>query len=124
MADPIEKKVVVKTRDGKSSPGKVYIQSWTKSERLKRSFKFWGFIWLLALISVFLPGAHFFLVPTFLIAGPIVARYIFKQESMVTGGETICPQCSKPLPIAKGPDIWPLDDLCSLCQTHVTLSIL
>lgn len=121
MENVIEKKVVVKTRDGKTSLGKVSIQQWSQPERLKRALKFGGFSWLLAVGSVFLPIAHFILVPLFLLAGPVVAILTFKQESVVLGGETICPSCQKPLPIVRSPNKWPLGDLCSSCQNHVVI---
>ena len=121
MNNKIEKQVTVKTRDGKSSAGKVFVQSWSRKERVKRSLKVLGFTWLLAVLSVFLPIAHFFLVPAFLIAGPIVAHFIYKQESAVLGGESLCPSCGKLLPIVGGPNKWPLEDLCSNCQTHVII---
>ena len=124
MDNKIEKQVIVKTRDGKSSSGKVIVQRWSRKGRVRRSLKILGFIWILAVLSVFLPIAHFILVPVFFIAGPIVAHFIYKQESAVVGGESLCPNCGKQLPIVSGPNKWPLEDLCSNCQTHVLVEML
>lgn len=117
----LEKQIIIKTQNGKSAPGKALIQTWTKPERTKRALKWLGAFWALALISVFLPLAHFVLVPFFLLTGPLVGAYLYRQESLLLGGEGTCPQCMQTLPLARGPDRWPSDDMCSLCQTNVIL---
>jgi hypothetical protein len=114
--------VIVKKWDASSSkPGKVRVESWDKSERTKRAIKTWAGGWGLAVASVFLPGAHFILVPTFLIATPFVAYFVSKQNSVILGGESVCPYCDKPFKIEKGPQKWPLEDVCTFCQNHVII---
>jgi hypothetical protein len=121
MITKSEVEVSVRTRNNKKSMGRVQIEKWSQPIRLRRALKALGISWLLALISVFLPGAHFILVPSFFIGGPFVAYYYYKQESMVLGGKGICPNCSKPLEIVRMPAKWPQEDLCSACQTHVII---
>jgi hypothetical protein len=104
---------------GKVSPGKVSVESWSKPERTKRALKAWGLGWCFAVASVFLPIAHFILVPAFLIGSPIVAYFISKQKSVILGGQSVCPSCGKTLEIVKGPENLPLEDVCTGCQNHV-----
>jgi len=114
--------VVVKTWDGRSSKkGNVSVESWEKPERLRRAIKTLGLGWGLAFISIFLPGAHFFLVPGFFVGGPVAAYLVSRQRSVVLGGEGICPNCGAKLIIVRGPVQWPLEDVCTQCQNHVRI---
>jgi hypothetical protein len=116
-----EQKVLVRTQSGKTAHGAVRVQSWSKSERTRRALKFWALAWVGALFCVLLPIVHFVLVPSLLLAGPTGAYIISQQTSIVLGGEALCPQCNQTLPLVRGPDKWPLTDLCSKCQTTVWL---
>ena len=69
-------------------------------ERMIRALKMGGLCWGFALVSILIPLAHFVLVPSFLIAGPIVGMYFYRLESMVIGGSGNCPACQKPFQIA------------------------
>lgn len=113
--------VIVRSSDGKTKPGKIYIRTWNEKQRLERSLKILGVGWGMAVISIFIPLAHFILVPGFLIGAPIAAFRAHRQKSGVLGGESICPNCGEVLPLVYGANIWPLQDLCSHCQTSVTI---
>lgn len=117
----LEMKVSVRLRDGRQVPGVVRVQSWSKTERTRRALKFWVIAWIAAVFCVMLPIVHFVLVPSLLLAGPTGAYIISQQTSVVLGGEATCPQCGVPLPLVRSPDRWPLTDLCSKCQTSVTI---
>jgi hypothetical protein len=52
--------------------GILHLQSFDSKERKIRAAKIWGFMWLLALLSLPIIVAHFVLVPGFLIAGPVM----------------------------------------------------
>ena len=58
-----------------------------------------GILWLLAILAVAIPLAHFILVPGFLLAGPVVAvlRYRDTERNEQVTGE--CPVCGKPVTI-------------------------
>lgn len=116
-----EVSVSVRAPSGKIRPGSVRIQTWNKAARTRRALKFWIACWALAIVSVVFPIVHFVLVPGFFLAGPIGAYLLSQQSSQVLGGETACPECGRPLLLEKGPDRWPLADLCTGCQTAVTV---
>ncbi len=118
-----EKNVLVKSRNGKSNPGKVLIQIWSRKERVQKALKYFLLSWLAAFFSIFLPVAHFFLVTTFIMISPILSYFVYRQESAVIGGCSLCPYCEKPFQIAKGPNRWPIDDLCLNCQSHVDITL-
>lgn len=113
--------VIVRSETGKTSPGQVRIQQWDKKERTRRAVRFWIYCWGLSLISVIIPIAHFFLVPGFLLAGPVGAWVISTQASAILGGESVCPECGAFLPLSPASDSWPLQDLCAQCQSRVKI---
>jgi hypothetical protein len=121
MTQGIGCKVKVIGSNGKEQSGEVRIQSFNPAQRLLRALKFLGICWGLALISVFIPIAHFFLVPGFFFAGLIISYFVYGMESVVLGGESICPNCGAFLPIARGKEKWPLTDLCAKCYTNVSI---
>ena len=102
--------------EGISTPGEIRIQHWNKRERMFRALKLGGACWGAALIAIIIPLLHFILVPGFLIAEPIVAFFIFGQESVILGGEGICPKCQAFVPIVRTSLRFPISELCSHCQ--------
>jgi hypothetical protein len=86
---------------------------------MSRALKSLGTCWVAAFVAVFIPLLHFVLVPGLLLAGPIVASVIFKQQSVVLGGTGICPSCQAQLQIVRSQERWPLRDVCANCHAHV-----
>lgn len=113
--------VILSSSNQKKTSGIALVQEWTQRERLKRAFKILGILWGLGLVSILIPLAHFVLVPGFLLAGPPIAFYIYQITKMIAGGKGICPNCGKEFSIVKVPLKWPLNDLCSVCQTSVLI---
>jgi len=112
--------VLIKT-EGHESLGEVFIQEYDEKARLKRALKMLGLCWAGALAAVFLPIVHFVLVPGLFLGGVFLAVYMHGIHSLVLGGEGVCPNCEKILPIAKGLDQWPLEDVCTACRSGVKI---
>jgi len=106
---------------GNQSSGRVQTQQWNEKERLKRGLQAFGKCFGLAVLSVFLPFLHYFLVPSLLIASPIYGRYIYKITSMVIDGEGTCPDCQAPFKVAKMIEQWPMHDVCDACKCEVKI---
>ncbi|MDB5036836.1 MAG: hypothetical protein JWQ35_364 [Bacteriovoracaceae bacterium] len=96
--------------------GRIEIQSWDQKERMWRALKAAGLTFCLAIASIFLPLAHFVLVPGFLGATFFVFNFILKRESLLTGGSGSCPCCHFPLQFARGPNRFPISDICPKCR--------
>jgi hypothetical protein len=107
--------------DGKKASGEVTTEHWETKERSKRAFKILGILWGIALFSVIIPGLHFILVPSFLLAGPITAFFTYQQSDAVLGGKGTCPDCGKPFEVARMKIKWPLDDVCANCHAGVKI---
>ena len=76
-------------------PGTARLREHDPGERAARALKAAGLCLGLAALSVFLPIAHFVLVPGFLIAAPIFAfRRLRQRASIVSLGGT-CPRCGE-----------------------------
>jgi len=70
---------------------------WSPSEKTKRAWRATAICVGLALVSILLPMAHFFLVPGFLIACPFVFSWIKRQTGKVISMQGHCPNCSATL---------------------------
>lgn len=101
--------------------GEIQVVFWNESQRMIRALQYGLAAWLGAAASIFLPLLHFVLVPVLLIAGPVLAFYIFKQDSAVLGGTATCPQCNAQLPITRSKFRFPISDLCTACQSALTI---
>lgn len=117
-----ELSVKVALPDGRSSLGQVKVQHWDQAARLRRALVTLAKCWGAALLAVAIPLAHFVLVPGLFLAGIILALRAHGTESMVLGGEAVCPNCGEALPIVKQADAWPLTDLCAKCQKSVSVT--
>jgi len=60
--------------------GAVIIKSWSARERKLRAVKFLAGSWLIAIVTVFIPIAHFFLVPLFFAARSNYRPFCFEPE--------------------------------------------
>ncbi|EKD42337.1 MAG: hypothetical protein ACD_73C00199G0003 [uncultured bacterium] len=85
VSEEINYKVKIIAYD-KTSFGKVRVKQFSTSERGKRALKTLAICWAAAIFSVFLPIAHFVLVPGFLIAGIALPFHIYGAKSIVLGG--------------------------------------
>lgn len=121
MSDLTSIEVRITAASGQQSKGLVRLQTWDKSARTRRALKIWAMCWLAALVTVVIPLAHFVLVPGFFLAGPIAAYLVYSSQSVVLGGEGVCPSCGEVLPIAHSSDQWPLTDLCTKCQKSLKI---
>lgn len=105
----------------KSSSGLVQVKTWSDKERLLNAVKALALWWFLAVLTIFIPIAHFVLVPGCLLLGPIVAAIKYSQRGLVLGGESTCPICGAVFKIASSRERWPLDDVCEGCHRHVRI---
>jgi hypothetical protein len=109
--------------DGKMASGEVITEHWEAKDRSKRALKILGICWGIALFSIIIPIAHFILVPSFILAGPIAAFFTYQQSDAVLGGKGTCPHCGQPFEIARMKIKWPLDDICAKCHSSVKISL-
>lgn len=94
-----EIRAIVIENDSGDAAGTLHVRCFDTRDRILRALAALGTMWLLALVSVLIPVAHFVLVPGFLLAGPVVAFMRFRVteiNEMVVGP---CPTCGDPMTI-------------------------
>ncbi len=75
-------------------PGTAVVAEQDPGERLVRALAGLGMFWGLALLGLFIPVAHFILVPTFLTAGFVVAVKRAREDNRLIAVRGACPRCS------------------------------
>jgi hypothetical protein len=93
MAISETRSIVIENDRGGDADGTLYVRKFSVMDRVLRALVMLGAIWLLAVISVLIPVAHFVLVPLLLLAGPVLALMRFRITEVnerVTGP---CPTC-------------------------------
>lgn len=74
-------------------PGTAVVVEQSTGERVGRAFAGLGMFWALALGGLFIPVAHFILVPVFLTAGIIMAVKRSREDRRLTEVHGPCPRC-------------------------------
>lgn len=85
--------------DGKTAAGELYTSHYGPGERSRRALLRLALLWVLAGVSLFIPLAHFVLVPGFLIAGPVLAVMVYRSERARERVEGRCPACGEEITI-------------------------
>ena len=75
------------------SPARALIVEQTPGQRFARTLGGLGMFWGLALVSVFIPVAHFVLVPTFVVAGIVMAIKRAREDRRLLWVRGACPRC-------------------------------
>jgi hypothetical protein len=75
------------------TPATAKVLTQRAGQRLARTAAALGVCWGLALASVFVPVAHFILVPTFAVAGVVVAVLRAREDRRLLEVLGTCPRC-------------------------------
>ena len=98
-------------------PGTARVRERDSGERTARALKGAGVCVLLAVVSVFLPIAHFVLVPSFLLAAPVVAWRRLGERASLVGLTGTCPRCEAERTFdVKGPFGRDVKTSCPVCS--------
>jgi len=92
MASKEQLAVDIQDDDKNSAEGTLFYTAFTAADRTTRAVTILLICWVLAGVTLFIPIAHFFLVPAFLIAGPIMAFSRYKQQDAKEHVEGTCPR--------------------------------
>lgn len=104
MAQSQIEAVVFKDHTGeKSTDASLHIKVFDNKDSLWRALRRLGLFWLLALASLPLIGAHWILVPGFLILGPIAAVMVYRTRQVLDKTSGVCPECREPIEIKMEP---------------------
>ena len=110
--------------EGAPTRGTANIQRFHPAERWRRRLaalvKWWG----LAILSVFIPVAHFVLVPAFLIFGGLQFFARLRTAELVVSARGMCPDCGAEQALELAPR-WqaPQSVTCRSCQRGLVLAL-
>ena len=112
-----------KDNDGKTADGRLNTIRYDSAERVRRALLRLALLWVLAGVSLFIPLAHFVLVPGFLIAGPVVAVMVYRSEWARESAEGKCPVCGEEITIKlEARDEIPKWTYCPACNAALQIT--
>lgn len=79
------------------TPAELTVLDFPAPVRWRRAALAWAGCWAAAIAAVFLPVLHFVLVPTLLVAGPLVARRRLSERQSILEARGTCPACGGPI---------------------------
>jgi hypothetical protein len=101
----------------------VTIRSFDRRERMRRAIKGLATFWGAAIGSVFIPVAHFLLVPSFALYGAFTFFERLGAKQIVTAAEGTCPDCGKAQTLdTSGRWQVPRNVACRYCQRALLIS--
>ena len=101
----------------------VTVRSFDKPERVRRAIKGLATFWAAALGSVFIPVAHFLLVPGFALFGMVTFFERIGAREVVTSAVGVCPDCGREQQLEMGGRFRvPRDVACRYCQRSLRIS--
>ncbi len=114
--------VYVKADEQGVKEGILHYTRFSSGDRMSRALKVLGLCWLAAGITLFIPLAHFVLVPGFLIAGPVLAMMKYKVDRENESVSVECPKCGKAVSIKlDAADRLPVYSYCPDCNVSLQL---
>ena len=116
--------IVLSGYHGSPTSGNVTIHAFDREERLRRAFAGLGKWWGVALLSVFIPVAHFVLVPSFLAYGGWQFFQRLGTAELATEALGTCPDCGAEQALELAPR-WraPQPVTCRQCHRGLRLAV-
>lgn len=108
--------------DGNASLGSMQTTLYNPGDRMTRAVVRLGACWAAAGVTLFIPLAHFVLVPGFLLAGPIMAISAYRTEQARELARGTCPVCQEAVEIKlEADDNLPKWTYCPKCNAPLQL---
>jgi hypothetical protein len=105
--------------EGKEGSASLSVIRFTKGERGKRAVKALALCWIAAIAAIAIPVLHFILVPLLILAGPLAAYVVYRQEAVIPRATLICPKCAAEVPLSRTAPNWPIFAHCGSCSSFV-----
>jgi Zinc-ribbon containing domain len=107
--------------DGQESSGTLEILTFTSKQVFWRTFRKTLIALILTIISLFIPMAHFFLVPLGIMITISLCLRTYATKSMIQNGQVQCPSCQKQVKIMKRKYKLPFKDSCEHCHRELQI---
>ena len=114
---------ILASSNEKTTHGTMEVLEFSEQGRVKRA-------WIMALkclgataICVFIPVAHFFLVPVgLLLVTPIMTVSTFRMKTKIISASITCPACNNPLTVLTSQERYPIYENCAGCHRQITIT--
>jgi hypothetical protein len=107
---------------GERTLATVTVESFDRPKRLRRALKGLATWWAAALAGVFIPVAHFLIVPSLALFGVYTFLERLGAAEVATAGRGVCPDCGKEQTLdVQGPWRVPRRTSCRHCQRSLTV---
>ncbi|MGD8569712.1 MAG: hypothetical protein PVJ39_16625 [Gammaproteobacteria bacterium] len=94
-----------------------------QGDRVKRALKFLGLSWLAAGVALFIPIAHFVLVPGFVLLGIYLAVSASRTSQAMDNAKGECPNCNNAIEIKmESSDTLPKWTYCPSCNESIQIT--
>ena len=103
--------------------GKITRINWETADRPKNAAKTLGMWLAFCFASIFVPIAHFFLVPTLFITAFVLAIDKSREVKRNDGGTGECPKCHQSFVIEKSKWVDRMTDTCGNCHDDLEINI-
>jgi hypothetical protein len=114
--------IQLKDNAGNIAVGALQTTYYDGQDRMKRAGLRLAACWAAAGVTVFIPIAHFVLVPGFLIAGPVLAMSAYRMERARNHASGSCPVCKAEITLAlEAKDTFPKWTYCPACNAPLQL---
>lgn len=116
----IERSVTARAME-KETPGTLTVRTYTDRQRLFRAIGFGAACFGATVAAVFIPAAHFVLVPLGLLATPFVVYMALMNRATILKSEITCPACGAAMPLLSVAEKSPLFENCPECKREVAI---
>ena len=121
--DTTEVPVTLSAFGAPATPAVVVVQHRSLASRAGRAGLALGIAWLLAFPAIFLPVAHFVLVPGLIIGGVVLAAMRLAETRTLARVRGTCPRCKAALDLSPGGRYrLPRTVQCARCRNELTLA--
>lgn len=103
MSEAETRPILIENDAGAIRHGELRVRKFSGRERWLRALGMLGALWGLAVVAVFIPIAHFVLVPGLLLAGPVLAVLRYRAGEVVEGACGECPTCGRAITVVLDP---------------------
>jgi len=113
--------VAIGCSTGRTAPGELEIETYSSGTLVARALVR-GFVGLLITgLMVFVPLAHFVLVPLGMVITIFLAAAALSNKQRILAGGGACPECGAQIKIMPRPNRVPFNDICESCGRRVTV---
>lgn len=102
MSAPHERAATLEAFGGPLTHATAVLVSQNPGQRLVRAIAILAGCWAAAIASVFIPVAHFLLVPGFAVLGVALAVFRGRERERLLGVHGVCPRCGRAQELGRG----------------------